>query len=152
MEQKRKQRLWMTLVLVAAMVLIPVNSSQAKVKDLGPVGDNGRRVQIGGEEGIDPQYINTLTINADLSIKGSTAYVVASAAAKRVCTVTVVMRLQHKENGSWVTKKSWVTSSSNGFLAIEKTATLTKRGEYRTYALFDVAGEDLSYKSVVQIY
>lgn len=151
MRQKMRQRLLMSLLLVAAMVFVPVSNSQAQVRDLGE-GGGSKTVQIGGGDTVDPQYVNTLTITADLSIKGSTAYVVASVTAKRVCHVSVVMRLQHKENGEWKTKKSWVAASDRGYKDMEKTYDLTQRGQYRTYALFDVAGEELSYKSVVQIY
>ena len=151
MRQKRKQRLWMALALAAVIAVVPVSSSEAKVRDLG-AGGGSKVVQIGGNGGIDPQYENAATITADLSISGSTAHVHASAAAKKVCTVSVVMRLQHKEDGSWVTKKSWVSSSNSGFKALSRDTTLTQRGEYRTYALFDVGGEELSYKSVTLVY
>lgn len=151
MKRKMRQRLLMSLALIAAMTVIPVSSSSAAVKEIGKV-DNGKVVQIGGDNMISPQYINTATITADLSIKGNTAYVHASAAAKRVCHVNVIMRLQYKDGNTWTTKKSWIESSDSGFKSLEKSTTLTKRGVYRTYAIFDVAGEKLTYTSVTQRY
>lgn len=151
MKLKMRQRVWMSLVLAAVLAVIPVTSSQAKVRVLQKL-DNGAVVQIGGEEGIDPQYINTATISADLSISGSTAHVYAKATAKRVCHVSVVMRLQYKDGDTWTTKKSWIAASDSGYKVLSEDTTLTQRGLYRTYASFDVAGEKLTYTSSYQRY
>lgn len=151
MKQGMKQRVWMALVLAAVLAVIPVSSSQAKVKVLERL-DDGAVVQIGGEEGIDPQYVNTASITADISISGSTAHVYASAFAKRVCHVSVVARLQYKDGNSWVTKRSWVQSSNDGHKVVSESAPLSQRGLYRTYAVFDVAGEKLTYASSAQRY
>lgn len=151
MKQGMKQRVWMALVLAAVLAVIPVSSSQAKVKVLERL-DDGAVVQVGGEEGIDPQYVNTATISADISISGSTAHVYASAVAKRVCHVSVVARLQYKDGNTWVTKRSWVQASNDGHKIVSESAPLSQRGLYRTYAVFDVAGEKLTYTSSAQRY
>lgn len=151
MKRAMKQRVWMALVLAAVLSVIPVSSSQAKVKVLERL-DDGAVVQIGGEEGIDPQYVNTSTITADISISGSTAHVHASVIAKKVCHVSVVMRLQYKDGNSWVTKRSWVAASDSGYKIMSENAPLSQRGLYRTYAIFDVAGEKLTYTSSAQRY
>lgn len=151
MKSKRKQRIWMALVLAAALAVLPASSSQAKVKVLERL-DDGAVVQIGGEEGIDPQYVNAATITADISISGNTAHVFASTYAKKVCHVNIVMRLQYKNGNTWTTKKSWVASSNNGYKVMNESATLSQRGLYRTYAIFDVAGEKLTYTSSAQRY
>ncbi len=132
----------MSLVLAAVLAIMPVSSSYAAT----------RTVQIGGEAGIDPQYVNAARITADLVISGNNAHVYASAIAKRVCRVTVTMRLQRKEGTSWVTKVSWVGSSTTGSRTMGEDHTLTQRGTYRTYAIFDVDGEKLTYKSTSRVY
>lgn len=137
-----KRRIWMSLVLAVVLAVLPISSSYAA----------GRTVQLKGEEGIDPQYVNTANITADLVIKGNNAHAYASAVAKRVCRVTVTMRLQRKEDGAWKTKVSWVGSSTSGSKTMGEDFTLTQRGTYRTYAIFDVAGENLTYISSSQVY
>ncbi len=137
-----KRRIWMSLVLAVVLAVLPISSSYAA----------GRTVQLKGEEGIDPQYVNTINITADLVIKGNNAHAYASAVAKKVCRVTVTMRLQRKEDGVWKTKVSWVGSSTSGSKTMGEDFTLTQRGTYRTYAIFDVAGENLTYISSSQVY
>lgn len=148
---KRKQRLLTSLALAAVLAVMPVGSSYAA--EMGAAqAQAGARARAGGEEGIDPQYINTSRITADLVIRGNNAHVYASAIAKRVCHVTVTMRLQRKEGNSWKTKVSWVGSSNTGDKTMGEDVTLTQRGTYRTYAIFNVDGEELTYKSVSQVY
>lgn len=137
-----KRRIWMSLVLAVVLAVLPISSSYAA----------GRTVQLKGEEGIDPQYVNTANITADLVIKGNNAHAYASAVAKKVCRVTVTMRLQRKEDGVWKTKVSWVGSSTSGSKTMGEDFTLTQRGTYRTYAIFDVAGENLTYISTSRVY
>ena len=137
-----KRRIWMSLVLAVVLAVLPISSSYAA----------GRTVQLKDEEGIDPQYVNTINITADLVIKGNNAHAYASAVAKKVCRVTVTMRLQRKEDGVWKTKVSWVGSSTSGSKTMGEDFTLTQRGTYRTYAIFDVAGENLTYISSSQVY
>ena len=107
----------------------------------------GRSGQLAEEVRLTPS-----TITADLSVTGNNAYVFASAIAKKICHVTVTMRLQRLESGSWVTKVSWVGSSNNGCMSMGRNHTLTQRGTYRTYAVFNVDGEQLTYKSATQVY
>lgn len=150
MKRNMRQRVWMSLVLVAALLVLPVSNSYAVSPDVGQA--QAERAAIGGGGTVDPQYVNTLRITADISIEGKTAYCYARVTAKKVCTVIVTMRLQHKEGGEWVTKSSWVSSSNKGFKTMSESFTLSQRGDYRTYALFDVAGEQLSYKSAIGVY
>lgn len=154
MKRKMRASLLTSLALAASILFLPMNGSYAAVKDLGQAEHPGavRDVQIGGGDGIDPQYVNAARITADLVISGNNAHVYASAVAKKVCHVTVTMRLQHKENGEWKTKVSWVESSNTGSKTLGKDYTLTQRGDYRTYAIFDVGGEQLTYKSAIGVY
>ncbi len=98
-----------------------------------------------GGEGIQPFYDKTINISAGLKISGSTAYATANVVAKNVCNVNIVMRLQRKEGSSWHTIVSWVGGSDKGYKTLDKTHTLTTRGTYRVYAMFDVDGEKLEY-------
>lgn len=150
MKRKIRQRVLMSLVLVAALLVLPVNSSYAAGGNLEQI--EAQRAQIGGGGTVDPQYVKTLTLTADLIVRGSNAHAYASVTAKKVCHVSIVMRLQRKEGNSWVTKVSWVGASDTGSKAMGKDFTLTQRGTYRTYALFNVDGEELSYKSATQVY
>lgn len=102
-------------------------------------------IAMSGEEGIQPFYENTINISAGLKINGSTASARASVTAKYVCNVNIVMRLQRKVGSDWHTIVSWVAGSADGFKNLTKTHTLTTRGTYRVYALFDVDGEKLEY-------
>lgn len=151
MKRNMKRRILMSLILVAAMTIIPVSNSQAKVKVLEKIED-GEIVRIGGGDTVDPQYVNTATISASISISGSTAHVHAKVTAKKVCHVSVVMRLQRKEGNTWTTKRSWVAGSNNGYKIMSEDAALSQRGQYRTYAVFNVAGEETTYASTPQTY
>lgn len=150
-KMKLKQRLLTSLALAAVLAVLPVGSSYAAELE-APQAEAGVSAQTGGEEGIDPQYVNAANITADLVISGNNAHVYASAIAKRICHVTVTMRLQRKEGSSWQTKVSWVGSSNTGDKTLGENYTLTQRGTYRTYAIFNVGGEELTYTSVSQVY
>lgn len=147
MKCNMRRRVWMSLALAAALLILPASNSYAVSPDVGQVQAD-QKAQIGGGSTIDPQYVNAARITADIDIEGGTAYCYASAAAKRVCRVTVTMRLQRKENGTWKTKVSWVGSSTNGVKTMSESFKLSQRGSYRTYAVFDVGGESLTYKSI----
>lgn len=153
MKRNMKQRVLLSLALAAAFLILPAGNSYAAARNLGQAEYAGEtKVVKIGDDGIDPQYINAAGITADLVIEGNSAYVYASAVAKRVCHINVKMRLQHKEDGQWKTKVSWVESSDTGSKTMGKYKTLTERGLYRTYAVFDVDGEELTYTSVTQRY
>lgn len=145
------KRMLMSLILVAAMTIIPVSNSQAKVKVLEKIED-GEIVQIGGGNTVDPQYINTATMSASVKITGSNAHVTASVSAKKVCHISVVMRLQYKDGNTWTTKRSWVAGSDTGYKVMSQDAAISQRGQYRTYAIFNVAGEELTYASTPKTY
>ncbi len=99
-----------------------------------------------------PYYINTANIAAGLRIEGSTAYCRAEVTAKKVCNVNVAMRLQKLEGGSWVTKHSWVGSSTTGIKNMTQTNTLWQRGTYRVYLIANVAGEEVTCVSNTRTY
>lgn len=151
MRQSWRQRLLAALTLLAVLVAFPTGSYASAQEVTPDVAQKARAVK-GDDSGIDPQYINTSSITADIAISGNNAHVYASAMAKKVCRVTVTMRLQYNDNGTWKTKVSWVGSSTNGCKTLAEDFTLTQRGEYRTYAIFDVGGENLTYKSVAERY
>lgn len=151
MKCNMKRRVLMSLILVAAMTIIPVSNSQAQVKVLEKIED-GAVVQIGGGDAVDPQYINAATLNARITISGSTAHVYAKVSAKKVCHISVVMRLQYKDGNTWTTKRSWVAGSDTGYKVMSESAALSQRGQYRTYAIFNVAGEEITYASTPQTY
>lgn len=151
MKCNMKRRILMSLILVAAMAIIPVSNSQAKAKVLEQIED-GAIVQVGGGDTADPQYVNTATISASIAISGSTAHVYAKVSAKKVCHISVVMRLQYKDGNTWTTKRSWVAGSDTGYKVMSESAALSQRGQYRTYAIFNVAGEETTYASTPQTY
>ncbi len=151
MRQRWRQRLLAALTLLTILVALPAGS-YASAQEVTPDVARKARAVKRDDSGIDPQYINTSSITADIAISGNNAHVYASAMAKKVCRVTVTMRLQYNDNGTWRTKVSWVGSSTNGCKTLAEDFTLTKRGEYRTYAIFDVGGENLTYKSVAERY
>lgn len=151
MRQRWRQRLLAALTLLTILVALPA-SSYASAQEVTPdVAQKARAVKK-DDSGIDPQYVNAAIITADLVINGNNAHVYASALAKKVCRVTVTMRLQYNDNGTWRTKVSWVGTGTNGCKTLAEDFTLTQRGQYRTYAIFDVGGENLTYKSVTQRY
>ncbi len=151
MRQSWRQRLLVLVTMLTVLAAFPA-SSYASAQEVTPdTAQRVKAVQI-DDSGIDPQYINTSSITADLAINGSNAHAYASAMAKKVCRVTVTMRLQYNDNGTWKTKVSWVGSSTNGCKTLAEDFTLTQRGQYRTYAIFDVGGENLTYTSVTQRY
>lgn len=151
MRQSWRQRLLVLVTMLTVLAAFPA-SSYASAQSVTPdTAQRVKAVQI-DDSGIDPHYINASSITADLAINGSNAHVYASAMAKKVCRVTVTMRLQYNDNGTWKTKVSWVGSSTNGCKVMGEDFTLTQRGQYRTYAIFDVGGENLTYTSVTQRY
>lgn len=116
-------------------------------------GSAGVQPTAAGGGGIaQPYYVNTANISAGLKITGNTAYCSADVAAKRVCFINVVMRLQRKEGSSWHTVSSWVESTTAGVKVMGKYFTLSTRGTYRVYAIFTVGGEEVSCSSVSKTY
>lgn len=151
MRQRWKRKLLAVMTLLAVLAAFPA-SSYASAQEVTPDTAQASRAVQRDDSGIDPQYVNAATITADLVINGSNAHVYASALAKKVCRVTVTMRLQYNDNGTWKTKVSWVGTGTNGAKTLAEDFTLTQRGQYRTYAIFDVGGENLTYTSVIQRY
>ena len=108
--------------------------------------------QTTGGELVQPRYVNTATINADLVISGNTASCYASATAKRSCHINVKMRLQRKDGSSWSTVCSWVGSADSVIKTLSQTFSLSTRGSYRVNAEFNVGGEVLTYNSSTKTY
>lgn len=151
MKHSWRQRLLAVMTLLAVLAAFPA-SSYASAQSVTPDAAQAVRAVQRDDSGIDPQYVNAATITADLVISGNNAHTYASAIAKKVCHISVVMRLQYNDNGTWKTKVSWVGSSDTGDKTLGRDFTLTQRGQYRTYAIFDVGGENLTYTSVTQRY
>ncbi len=151
MKHSWRQRLLAVMTLLAVLAAFPA-SSYASAQSVTPDAAQAVRAVQRDDSGIDPQYVNAATITADLVISGNNAHAYASAIAKKVCHISVVMRLQYNDNGTWKTKVSWVGSSDTGDKTLGRDFTLTQRGQYRTYAIFDVGGENLTYTSVTQRY
>lgn len=151
MRQRWKRKLLAVMTLLTLLAAFPA-SSYASAQNVTPDTAQAARAVQRDDSGIAPHYINASSITADLAINGSNAHAYASAMAKKVCRVTVTMRLQYNDNGTWKTKVSWVGTGTNGCKTLAEDFTLTQRGQYRTYAIFDVGGENLTYTSVIQRY
>ena len=108
--------------------------------------------QAASGELVQPRYVNTSSINADLVISGSTAHCYANATAKRSCHIKVKMRLQRKDGSSWSTVCSWVGAADGVTKTLDKTFSLSTRGSYRVNAEFNVGGEVLTYTSSTKTY
>jgi hypothetical protein len=103
---------------------------------------------VGGVSGIQPYYVNTANVAAEIKIEGSTAYCISEVSAKKLCFINIIMRLQRKEGSSWHTIVSWVGSSANaGSKVMSKSHALSTRGTYRVYAIFTVCDEEVTCAS-----
>lgn len=131
-------------VVIAVLMLMVLNVSSVSYAATEKNGTD-QIIAIKGQEGIQPFYDKTYNISAALKIEGNVAHATAHVTAKRPYHVSVVMRLQRKEGSDWHTIVSWVGASDDGIRTLNKTHTLTTRGTYRVYALFDVDGEKLEY-------
>lgn len=139
-----KRKITMLLAVLCLLVSMPIASYAAT--------PNAPMAQSRASGGMQPYFINASNISALFRIDGNTAYCGAEVTAKKKCSISVVMRLQRKEGDSWYTVCSWVASSNTGYKTITRSFTLTTRGSYRTYCLFDVAGEELDCASVTKTY
>ena len=143
-----KSRILMALTLVICM-LVSIPSVSYAAAESGAVLQPGL---IGGSGTAQPNYVNASYISAGLRIEGNVAYVNADVTAKKTCDISVTARLQRKENGSWKTICSYIEYSSNGMKNMTHAYTLTTRGTYRTYAIFNVGGEELTLASSSKTY
>ena len=145
-----KRRVLMALALVICLITSIPSVSYAAT---GAGSSIGLQPGVIGDAGTaQPYYVNTSYISAGLRIEGSTAYVRANVTAKKACDISVTAKLQRKENGSWKTICSFVEYSSNGVKDMTHSYTLSKRGTYRTYAIFNVGGEVLTISSSSKTY
>lgn len=139
-----KRKIPMVLAVMCLLLNLSTVSYAAEVAGVQPTAIGGGTAE--------PYYVNTSKISAGLIIEGNTAYCGADVAAKKVCFINVVMRLQRKEGTSWHTVSSWVESANAGSKVLSKSFTLSTRGTYRVYAIFTVGGEEVSCSSVSKTY
>lgn len=139
-----KRKIPMVLAVMCLLLNLSTVSYAAEVAGAQPTAIGGGTAE--------PYYENAASISAGLKITGSTAYCSADVAAKRVCFINVVMRLQRKEGTSWHTVSSWVESANAAGKVMGKYFTLSTRGTYRVYAIFTVGGEEISCSSVSKTY
>lgn len=144
-EKEMKRKLQMALVLAFACCMATAASGVSYAA--APAVR-----EIHAEDQVQPRYVNTMNIAADMTLSGSTAKCYSSVSAKRVCHISVNMELQRKEGDSWKMKASWRDSVDGVTLSMSKSFGLTERGTYRVKAYFNVAGEELSYTSIKQKY
>jgi hypothetical protein len=140
-----KRKLQMALVLAFACCMATAASG------ISYAAAPGIR-EIHAEDQVQPKYINTAIISADMYLDGSTAKCYSSVTAKRVCHISVNMELQRKVGDTWKMKASWRDSVDSLTLTMTRSFGLTERGTYRVKAYFNVAGEELSYTSVKYTY
>ncbi len=139
-----KRKIVTILTMFCLVVSTPITSYAA--------GNMAQPMAAGGSKTAQPYYENTTHLVSELKIDGNTAYCNAEVTAKKVCYINVVMRLQRQEGSSWHTVASWVGSSTNGTKSMTKSFTLSTRGTYRVYAIFNVGGEELTYTSLTRKY
>ncbi len=139
-----KRKISMVLAVMCLLLNLSTVSYAAEVAGVQPTAIGGGTAE--------PYYENASNITAGLKITGSTAYCSAEVFAKKVCFINVVMRLQRKEGTSWHTVSSWVESSTSGSKVMGKYFTLSTRGTYRVYAIFNVGGEELTCASASKTY
>ena len=137
-----KRKIVTILTMFCLVVSTPITSYAA--------GNMAQPMAAGGSKTAQPYYENTTHLVSELKIDGSTAYCNAEVTAKKVCYINVVMRLQRQEGSSWHTVAS--CSSTNGTKSMTKSFTLSTRGTYRVYAIFNVGGEELTYTSLTRKY
>ncbi len=135
-----KQKFAVLLVIMCFMLSVPTVSYAAEASNMEST-KVGESVSVGAG-GIEPYYINTANISASL----------AEVFAKKVCDIQIIMQLQHKENGSWVNKVSWVTSGTAGSRSSSQSYHIFERGSYRVHVIATVGGEKVTCNSVTETY
>ena len=138
-----KRKFLMALALTGMLTMLP-----GVFGTVVPV----QAAQAAGGELVQPRYVNTAAIAADLVISGSTAHCLADVTAKRTCHINVKMRLQRKDGSSWSTVCSWVGAADGVTKTLSQTFSLSTRGSYRVNAEFNVGGEVLTYNSSTKTY
>ena len=147
-ERFMKRKISMVLAVVC-MVLSMSTVSNAAANENTAAHTNAA----GGVGGIQPYYVNTANVSSGIKIEGNTADCISEVSAKKLCTITTVMRLQKKDGSSWKTIVSWIGTSENvGSKVVSKSHTISARGTYRTYAIFTVGGEEVTCASNLATY
>ncbi len=137
-------------MMLAVMCLLVSMSTVSYAAEGESVASAEAAVSSGGTA--VPYYINIANIAAGLRIEGNTAYCLAEVTAKKVSNVHVTMRLQKLEGGSWVTKVSWLLSSTTGIVNETRSTTLYQKGSYRVYLIATVGGEEVTCVSNTRTY
>lgn len=145
-----KQKFAVLLVIMCFMLSDPTVSYAAEASNMEST-KVGESVSV-GTGGIEPYYINTANISASFRIEGNRAYCLAEVIAKKVCDIQIIMQLQHKENGSWVNKVSWVTSGTAGSRTSSQSYDIFEKGSYRVHVIATVGGEKVTCNSVTETY
>lgn len=143
-----KQKFAVLLAIMCFMLSVPTVSYAAEASNM----ESTKVGESVGAGGIEPYYINTANISASFRIEGNTAYCLAEVFAKKVCDIQIIMQLQHKENGSWVNKVSWVTSGTAGSRSSSQSYHIFERGSYRVHVIATVGGEKVTCTSVTKTY
>lgn len=138
-----KRKLVMAMVMAGVLTMVPVNFGTANTVQAA-LPSSGEVVQ--------PRYVNTINISANLVITGNTAHCYADATAKKSCHISIVMRLQRKDGSSWNTICSWVGSADSVTKSLDQTFSLSTHGTYRVHAEFNVGGEAISCNSPTKTY
>lgn len=147
-----KRKIAMALSMVCLMLSISTVSYAAEGNETDTGNGAAYENNMETSEGMQPYYINTSNISAALKIDGRTAYCGAEVFAKKVCSIKVVLCLQHKEEGTWVNKISWVESSTSGGKTMYKSYDLIERGSYRVKIYATVGGEEVTCTSDTKTY
>ena len=141
-----KQKIAVILAVVCLVLNIPTVSYASN-------GDGAENANVVGEAGgIQPYYVNTANISASFKIDGRTAYCGTEVFAKKVCTIKLVLCLQHKEEGTWANKISWASTSTAGGKTMYQSYDLIERGSYRVKVYATVGGEEVTCTSVTKTY
>lgn len=146
-----KRKIAVALSMVCLMLSIST-VSYAKENQIGARSDVECENMMANSDGIQPFYVNTANIAAALRIDGRTAYCGAEVFAKKVCSIKVVLCLQHKEEGTWVNKISWASTSTAGGKTMYQSYDLIERGSYRVKVYATVGGEEVTCTSDTKTY
>lgn len=147
-----KQRIAVVLSAVCLMLSVSTVSYASEGSEIAEGSEEAYVDMVASSDGIQPYYINTSNIAAALDISGRTAYCGAEVFAKKVCSIKVVLCLQHKEEGTWVNKISWASTSTAGGKTMYQSYDLIERGSYRVKVYATVGGEEVTCTSVTKTY
>jgi hypothetical protein len=134
----RKKYIALLLVLVAAFSMqIPVLGAESQATAYVP---------------IQPFWLNVSRANAHLTFSGNTAHCTVNIMGLSGTTsISATVRLERVVGNSITTVATWTDSSSNSWLSISESATVTSNGTYRLRVNATVirngVSEDISFTS-----